>query len=176
VSHQTITTPAQLAEFCRQLSKAELIGIDTEFVSEDTYRPELCLVQVATHDELAVIDPYRAGDLKGFWQTLATGRHTTSQSSLHLLGKSSDDGWIVDSPGLKVFGLAHIPPDALAEAFVELRPLLGHCRFRDCRHDREPGCAVQQAVMAGRVAPFRVALLHRLVEESRAARDPVRRG
>jgi ribonuclease D len=77
VSHETITSPSQLAEFCRRLARAERIGIDTEFVSEDTFRPELCLIQVATKDDLAVIDPYRAGELTQFWQTLATGNHAT---------------------------------------------------------------------------------------------------
>ena len=46
-------------------------------------------------------------------------------------------------------------------------PLLGHCRFRDCRHDREPGCAVQEAVARGEIAAHRVALLHRLMHEAR---------
>jgi ribonuclease D len=77
VSHETITSPAQLADFCQRLERADRIGIDTEFVSEDTFRPELCLVQVATKDDLAVIDPYRAGDLTQFWQTLADGAHAT---------------------------------------------------------------------------------------------------
>jgi len=103
-------------------------------------------------------------------EALATGRHTTSQSTLHPLDTAIDGGWIVDSPGLKAFGLAHVAPDALAGAFVEIRPLIGLCRFRDCRHDREPGCAVQEAVMRGEIAPHRVALLHRLVRESEAAR------
>jgi ribosome biogenesis GTPase len=58
---------------------------------------------------------------------------------------------------------------------VELRSLLGHCRFRDCRHDREPGCAVQAAVERGEVAPHRVALMHALIDESKAVRDPARR-
>lgn len=75
--HETITSPAQLTDFCRHLSRAERIGLDTEFVSEDTYRPELCLVQVATERGLAVIDPYLAGDLTAFWQALAEGKHTT---------------------------------------------------------------------------------------------------
>jgi ribonuclease D len=77
VSHLTITSPAQLASFCEELSRADRIGFDTEFVSEDTFRPELCLIQVATKDRLAVIDPYRAGKLSEFWRTLADGRHTT---------------------------------------------------------------------------------------------------
>jgi ribonuclease D len=77
VSHETITSSAQLADFCGRLARADRIGIDTEFVSEDTFRPELCLVQVATADELAVIDPYRVRDLTIFWRTLSEGRHTT---------------------------------------------------------------------------------------------------
>ena len=103
-----------------------------------------------------------------------TGRHTTSQSTLYLLPADAGGGWIVDSPGLKVFGLAHVAPDTIPDAFVEIRPLLGHCRFRDCRHDREPGCAVQEAVDRGEVAPFRVALMHRLLRESVAIRAPGR--
>jgi ribonuclease D len=66
-----------LADFCRRLAQAERIGIDTEFVSEDTFRPELCLVQVATANELTVIDPYRVPDLTIFWRTLAEGHHIT---------------------------------------------------------------------------------------------------
>lgn len=77
MTHQTITSSAQLADFCRRLSQADRIGIDTEFVSEDTFRPELCLIQVATEAELAVIDPYKVQNLAEFWQTLSDGQHTT---------------------------------------------------------------------------------------------------
>lgn len=77
MSHETITSPAQLADLCGRLSRSDRIGIDTEFVSEDTFRPELCLIQVATADELAVIDPYKAGDLTKFWTMLAGGNHAT---------------------------------------------------------------------------------------------------
>jgi ribonuclease D len=76
-SHETITSPAELASFCRELAQADRIGMDTEFVSEDTFRPELCLIQVATKDRLAVIDPYRSGDLTVFWETLAAEGHMT---------------------------------------------------------------------------------------------------
>jgi ribonuclease D len=77
VSHETISSSAELVDFCRRLQRADRIGIDTEFVSEDTYRPELCLVQVATQETLAVIDPYRAGDMTRFWETIADGTHST---------------------------------------------------------------------------------------------------
>ncbi len=95
---------------------------------------------------------------------LRSGRHTTSSAMLYRL--PGDDGWLVDSPGMKVFGLAHCAPEAIADAFVELRDVIGHCRFRDCRHEREPDCAVQSAVATGRVAPQRVALLQALLREA----------
>ena len=102
---------------------------------------------------------------------LGGGRHTTTETALFDL-PGARDGWIVDSPGMKTFGIAHADPAALPAAFVELRPLLGHCRFRDCRHDREPGCAIQAAVEDGRVAPQRLALLHALRAEAENAQGP----
>jgi ribosome biogenesis GTPase len=105
-------------------------------------------------------------------RALASGRHTTSHATLHRLSVEYGDAWIVDPPGVTVFGLAHLAPDAVAHAFVELRPLLGHCRFRDCRHVREPGCAVTAAVANGDVASHRLALLRALMAESERVRAP----
>ena len=102
--------------------------------------------------------------------SLNAGKHTTTHSTLHLLADDVDGGWIVDSPGMKMFGMAHVAADSLAHAFVEFRPFLGHCRFRDCRHDREPGCAIDAAVAAGAIQPFRVSLWRRLVADSNAGR------
>jgi ribosome biogenesis GTPase len=107
-------------------------------------------------------------------EALATGRHTTTHSTLHPLPATAGGGWIVDSPGAKAFGLAHLAPAAIVDAFVELRPLVGHCRFRDCRHDREPGCALSEAVAGGSVAAHRVALMRALVADSEAIRAPGR--
>jgi ribosome biogenesis GTPase len=106
----------------------------------------------------------RVGEISA---SLRSGRHTTSAAALYRMPALGDDGWIVDSPGMKAFGLAHVSAGALEQAFVELRPYLGHCRFRDCRHDREPGCAVIAAVEAGHVQPFRVDLLHALQRDVR---------
>jgi len=93
---------------------------------------------------------------------LKAGRHTTTSTTLYVLG---EDSWIVDSPGVKVFGLAHVAADDLPGSFVEMRPFLGHCRFRNCRHDAEPGCAVTQAVAGGKISAHRLALLHALLRE-----------
>lgn len=94
---------------------------------------------------------------------LGAGRHTTSETTLYAIDR---DSWIVDSPGMKEFGLTHLSADAIASGFADLRPFLGRCRFRDCRHGAEPGCAVQEAVAHGEVKPWRVALLQRLLAES----------
>ncbi|MCK2125413.1 ribosome small subunit-dependent GTPase A [Thauera aromatica] len=89
---------------------------------------------------------------------LDSGKHTTTFARLYPLPSADDaalPGWLIDSPGLQVFGLAHLAHDELAEAFVELRPHLGHCRFRDCRHEAEPGCALLAAVASGAIHPRR---------------------
>jgi len=123
---------------------------------------------------LNAILPGTAARTADISEALATGRHTTTHSTLYPLPESMGGGWIVDSPGAKAFGLAHLTPETIVDAFVELRPLIGGCRFRDCRHHREPGCAVRESVDRGTIAPHRVALMHALIAESEAARDPGR--
>lgn len=75
--YQHIVTQLGLEAFCQSIASAPVIAFDTEFVSEDTYRPELCLVQVAANDQLAVIDPQTAKDLSPFWELLAQPNHIT---------------------------------------------------------------------------------------------------
>jgi len=82
---------------------------------------------------------------------LDSGKHTTTFARVY----DFDGGWIIDSPGMQAFGLAHVGPEALEQAFVEFRPHLGQCRFRDCRHGAEPGCAIRAAIEAGRIEPLR---------------------
>jgi ribonuclease D len=77
VRHDHITTDRQLADFCRDLAAEPSIGFDTEFVSEDTFRPELCLIQVAAGERLAVIDTLAVSDIKPFWQLLVAPGHET---------------------------------------------------------------------------------------------------
>lgn len=74
------------------------------------------------------------------------GRHTTSTAILYHLPFGGD---LIDSPGVRDFAVWHIDPGRIARAFVEFRELLGKCRFNDCSHTVEPGCAVRQAVERG---------------------------
>ncbi len=71
-----ITSQDCLLELCERLRHAEQIGIDTEFVSEDTFYPELCLIQIATREEMAVVDPQQV-DVRPFWHLLVSGEHVT---------------------------------------------------------------------------------------------------
>lgn len=84
---------------------------------------------------------------------LDSGKHTTTHATLYHLDSASA---LIDSPGLQAFGLGHLARDEIEAAFVEFRPYLGQCRFRDCRHDREPDCAIQAAFMAGKIDPRRL--------------------
>ena len=76
MQYESINNPEQLQSFCDNISREPVIAFDTEFVSEDTYRPELCLVQVATSQHLAIIDPKEIPDTKIFWDLLATPGRT----------------------------------------------------------------------------------------------------
>ena len=77
VNYDHITTDRDLQKFCQELASEPTIAFDTEFVSEHTYRPELCLIQVAAGERLAVIDPQPIHDVKPFWELLAAPGHDT---------------------------------------------------------------------------------------------------
>ena len=87
-------------------------------------------------------------------ESLDSGKHTTTHATLYRL---DDDSTLIDSPGLQEFGLRHLSQGEIEQGFSELRPLLGQCRFRNCRHDKEPDCAVHALVKAGGMDPQRYA-------------------
>ncbi len=93
-------------------------------------------------------------------QALNSGKHTTTHARLYHL---DDNSHIIDSPGLQEFGLTHVSEMDIAHAFVEFRPYLGHCRFSNCRHLVEPGCAVLEAATAGKIDRRRLGTFHKLV-------------
>ena len=77
MKHRTITRPNELARFCEDLAREPSIAIDTEFVAEHTYRPVLCLVQVATREQLVLIDTMALPEVTAFWRVVAEGDHET---------------------------------------------------------------------------------------------------
>jgi len=77
VQYDHILTDDHLREYCATLADAKCIAFDTEFVSEDTYRPDLCLIQVAADGKLAIIDPKACNDVTPFWEALAAPGHET---------------------------------------------------------------------------------------------------
>ena len=93
-------------------------------------------------------------------QALDSGKHTTTHAALYHLDA---DSHLIDSPGLQEFGLGHLDRRDIENAFREFRPYLGQCRFRDCRHDREPNCALNAAVDAGNIEKTRFAIYHRII-------------
>ena len=72
---------------------------------------------------------------------------------------------IIDSPGMQEFGLVHVAPEDLAHDFVEFRPHLGNCKFNDCKHLTEPGCAIAAAVERGEIAAPRLDSYRMLVAQ-----------
>jgi ribosome biogenesis GTPase / thiamine phosphate phosphatase len=99
-------------------------------------------------------------------QQSGLGQHTTSTSRLYHL---PDGGTLIDSPGVRDFRLWSMNRMALAEGFREFAPFLGHCRFRDCRHESEPQCALREAVENGKISKQRLQSYLRLctqLEES----------
>jgi ribosome biogenesis GTPase len=93
------------------------------------------------------------------------GMHTTvSRELIQMPG----GGVLIDTPGLRAFGLTG-SEEGIASAFPEMAQLGGGCRFSDCTHDGEPGCAVQAAVDSGAMPPERLASYHKLMGEARVA-------
>ena len=95
-------------------------------------------------------------------ESVNKGRHTTVGGFLHPL---PDGGYVVDTPGLREVGLWGVPSASLDQCFPEFRELLGECRFADCAHRTEPGCAIRSAVETGAVAGTRYASYLKLREE-----------
>ena len=110
--------------------------------------------------------PHEQAATREISTALDSGKHTTTHATLYRLDDSSA---LIDSPGLQEFGLGHLDATALEHAFPELRTRLGECRFRDCRHDREPDCALTAAVAAGLIDARRFAAYHRIMGTQRAA-------
>jgi len=97
------------------------------------------------------------------------GRHTTTSRSMHAL---SDGGWLIDTPGMRELQLVDIG-DALDEVFSDVASLATRCRFGDCNHESEPGCAVQIAIEKEELDPERLRRFRKLLAEDRRNSESV---
>ncbi|MDR0437145.1 MAG: ribosome small subunit-dependent GTPase A [Bacteroidales bacterium] len=91
----------------------------------------------------------KTGDISGYHQK---GKHTTTFAEMHRL---SNGGFIIDTPGIKEFGMVDFSKDEVALYFPEMKALLHECKFSNCTHVHEPGCAVKTAVSEHYIHPQR---------------------
>ncbi len=96
-------------------------------------------------------------------EALDSGKHTTTHATLYRIDEKTA---LIDSPGLQEFGLHHLSNSELEHGFRELREFVGQCRFRNCRHDKEPGCAIREAVESGQIDAGRYASFRALFRET----------
>lgn len=89
------------------------------------------------------------------------GQHTTTASHLYHLPMG---GNLIDSPGIREFGLWHLEPEQITAGYREFQTVLGTCKFRDCKHGSDPDCALRQAVENGEISAIRFENYHRLIE------------
>ena len=94
------------------------------------------------------------------------GQHTTTVAKLHRLGNNAA---LIDSPGIREFGLWHIEPERVTWGFRDFRPFIGGCKFRDCKHRNDPGCALQEAVANQQIDAERLENYHRIIDSLQQA-------
>ncbi|MBD1390875.1 small ribosomal subunit biogenesis GTPase RsgA [Neiella sp. HB171785] len=102
------------------------------------------------------------------------GQHTTTASRMLSF---PGGGRLIDSPGVREFGLWHLTPEQIINGYIEFLPLISQCKFRDCKHQADPGCAVRAALDAGEIPQFRFDNYHKIMlsmEENRSNRTFVR--
>nr|WP_083791159.1 ribosome small subunit-dependent GTPase A [Roseobacter sp. CCS2] len=149
---KTDDVPARLAPWCGQGQTVALAG--SSGVGKTTIANALTGGDAATQD-------IREDD--------ARGRHTTTGRSLHRMGSG---GWLIDTPGMRGLGVAEVAY-GIDATFPEISELAEQCKFRDCEHETEPGCAVQAAIKAGEIDPDRLKRFKKLKRENQHATETI---
>lgn len=108
--------------------------------------------------------PHARAEVGEISHALNSGRHTTTTSLWYWLDEPRHTA-VIDSPGFQEFGLHHITPTELARWMPDLAPFRHDCRFHNCTHRQEPGCAVQAAAARGEISPIRLSLYQALYDE-----------
>jgi ribosome biogenesis GTPase len=128
-------------------------GRTVAFIGSSGVGKSTLLNRLAGEDR-ALVREIRADD--------ARGRHTTTRRQLHLL---TDGGLVLDTPGMRELGLWD--PEGVEQSFPEIDELVATCRFANCRHTGEPGCAIAAAVASGALEPSRLEAWRKLEKEAR---------
>lgn len=135
------------------LTQADSGHIDPEL--QKAFDDEVSLVAghsgVGKSSIINLMDPELIQDVESE-EVLSKGRHTTTFASFLKLGTG---GFVIDSPGIRSFLIKEYDPIELSWCFVDLRKFISQCKFRECRHLDEPGCAVQLAVQNGEISQWR---------------------
>ncbi|MGR6979868.1 small ribosomal subunit biogenesis GTPase RsgA [Testudinibacter sp. P27/CKL/0425] len=119
---------------------------------------------------LNALQPHLALQTGAVSENSGLGQHTTTVSRLIRL---TDGGEVIDSPGIREFGVWHLDAATITNGYREFQPYLGGCKFRDCKHLDDPGCVLREAVEQGKINPLRFENYHRLIlalEENKAQR------
>lgn len=184
-----LLTKADLASSYREyLTQTEQVaaGVDTHVVSARTgfglkelepyLRPgktvaflgssgvgKSSLVNALAEEEIMAVGAIRENDSRG--------RHTTTHRQLLRLQSGV---LIIDTPGMRELGMSEAS-EGLTEAFADVERFFGKCRFSDCRHDREPGCAIRAALASGELPPARWESYQKLHAEAQTHEEQLRR-
>ncbi|WP_375751646.1 small ribosomal subunit biogenesis GTPase RsgA [Vibrio sp. HN007] len=165
----------QLEDYQKQLSVYESIGYKVLFVSKETGEG-IDQLQAELKDRINIFVGQSGVGKSSLVNALlpevnaeeglvsensGLGQHTTTAARLYHFPKGGD---LIDSPGVREFGLWHLEPDEVTEAFVEFRPHLGGCKFRDCKHLDDPGCALREEMENGSIDKTRFDNYHRIIE------------
>ena len=175
VNKVDLLTPEQRVDVERKLTQYQNIGYSVRLVSTDTGEG-LDDLKVDLKDHVSIfagqsgvgkssmvnsLMPDVEADIGDVSTNSGLGQHTTTAARLYHF---ADGGDLIDSPGVREFGLWHLEPEQITEAFVEFRQHLGGCKFRDCKHGNDPGCIIREAVERGDISRARYNSYHKIIE------------
>lgn len=153
LGYELLTTSARQIHTLERV-KQQLVGNNSIFVGQSG-------VGKSSLTNCLIAD--RKTGVKTLSRKIAKGQHTTSYSEL--LHLPDNGGNLIDSPGVRSFRLVHLDRHAIENGFIEFRPLLGQCRFSDCRHLNEPDCAILAAINNGEINAQRFASYRKIIDQ-----------
>lgn len=153
IGYQVLEVSSHTNEGMEALTNA-LAGKVSVFVGQSGVGKSSLLNTLLPHNEEAIL----VNDVS---DNSGLGQHTTTTARLYHFPLGGD---VIDSPGVREFGLWHLTTEQVTKGFVEFKDYLGGCKFRDCKHLDDPGCLLREAVEANKIAESRFENYHRILE------------